>query len=323
MPMYNNINYNFNLINHQMEMYCQQQYYNQNNQVFIRDNNTLANHPMYQMKMPSFPAQIERKNTYSFEPGNLNLNQEWGDYQDYHYYHNQHNQVHSKFSSPTRRHVPSANNIFQSNQINPINNNCNSNNKQKDSVDLSRGESYMSNHLTVDQFEIDEFSLYLSSLKCDVCEYLCSQKGARYVYIILYSYLTYVLYRDMQKNLNKLPLQCKTLLITTLKENISKVMVDLYGNYFCQQMIQNLTKEQIMLILGFIKKDFVMIAKDYSGTHVLQAILELTHSIEEQTLILSSIKGFEIEMAYVIIPHFYNSLLTLIRIITQLMSFKR
>lgn len=105
----------------------------------------------------------------------------------------------------------------------------------------------------------------------------------------------------MQKNLSKSPLQCKTLLITTLKESISKVMIDIYGNYFCQQMIQNSTKEQIMLILGLIKKDFVMIAKDYSGTHVLQAILELTHSIEEHNLILSSIKGFELEMAYVIL----------------------
>lgn len=166
----NSNNYNFNLINQQMQMYRQQQYYKQNNHVFIRHNNTFANQPIYQMKFPSFQSPIERKNTYSFQPGSLNLNQEWS---DYHFY-NQPQPIQTKLSSPTRRHLPSANNILQSHQLKPL-----KNNSQKGSVDLSRGQSYISNHLIVDQFEIDEFSLYLTSLKCDVYEYLCTQKGAR------------------------------------------------------------------------------------------------------------------------------------------------
>lgn len=107
----------------------------------------------------------------------------------------------------------------------------------------------------------------------------------------------------MQKVLNKSPLHFNTILINALKDNMTKVMIDIYGNYFCQQMIQKSTKEQIILILNYIKRDYVKIAKDYSGTHVLQAILDKVSSKEEQCIILEAIKGSEIDLAYV---SYYN-----------------
>ena len=51
-------------------------------------------------------------------------------------------------------------------------------------------------------------------------------------------------------------------------------MIDLYGNYFCQLIIKLCNHYQIILILTYIKNDYVNIAKYYSGTHVLQTLCD-------------------------------------------------
>ena len=132
------------------------------------------------------------------------------------------------------------------------------------------------------QYEIDEFNSFLSSLPSEVSDFLCTQKGAREIY----------------KTIQRLSQECKTVLITRLGTNLVKVMIDIYGNYSCQQLIQSSSPEQITLMLQYIHQHFVKIAKDYSGTHVLQALLDVLSSKEQEKLILSSIKSSELEMAY-------------------------
>jgi hypothetical protein len=51
-------------------------------------------------------------------------------------------------------------------------------------------------------------------------------------------------------------------------------MTDVYGNYFIQNLIKNSNFKQINLIYNYIQKDYVQIAKNYSGTHVLQKLLD-------------------------------------------------
>ena len=51
-------------------------------------------------------------------------------------------------------------------------------------------------------------------------------------------------------------------------------MTNLYGNYFIQNLIKNSNFKQINLIYTYIQKDYVLIAEDYSGTHVLQKLLD-------------------------------------------------
>ena len=133
-----------------------------------------------------------------------------------------------------------------------------------------------------DKFEIDEFNRYLMNLPVPSYEFICSQKGAR----------------EMQKNISKLPTECKTLLINSIGKNISIPMMDMYGNYFIQELIQGCSQIQIKMIIENITESFHKIALDYSGTHVLQSLLDMITSDEDQLRILSMIKGHELEMAY-------------------------
>ena len=114
-------------------------------------------------------------------------------------------------------------------------------------------------------------------------EYLCSQKGAK----------------DVQKILMKLSSECKTMLITVLNSSLSIVMTDIYGNYFIQEFVKSCNDNQLILILNYISANYVTIAKDYSGTHVLQALLDKSNNnlIQEQ-IVLNAIRDKEIEMAY-------------------------
>ena len=75
-------------------------------------------------------------------------------------------------------------------------------------------------------------------------------------------------------------------------------MKDVYGNYFIQSLIKNSNQTQIDLIIKYIKKDFVTIALDYSGTHVLQTLLDMIKTPEEEIILLNSIKGNELKMAF-------------------------
>ena len=130
--------------------------------------------------------------------------------------------------------------------------------------------------------EIEEFNFYLQNLPSDVTSYLCSQKGAR----------------DMHKTLQKYSFHIKTLLLSKIGNHLPKIMCDIYGNYFCQLFIHDSQQDLIVTILQTIQPYYVSIAKDYSGTHVLQAILDEVTSNEQQMLILNAIKSYEFEMAY-------------------------
>ena len=174
-----------------------------------------------------------------------------------------------KMSSPST----SSNTTNNSN-----NNNSNVNNIQK--------KKYFGNSLQIEnritEDKIEEFQTFLSTRKTSVVEYLCTQRGAK----------------DIEKTLKKSPNECITILVNNINVNLTKVMTDVYGNYFCQKIIQASTPNQITLMLNFISKDFIQIAKDYSGTHVLQALLDVVSTQEQETIILNSIKGSELEIAY-------------------------
>lgn len=177
---------------------------------------------------------------------------------------------------------------------------------KKKSQDLNRQnykrKSLSKFGLNVGECEVKEFKDYLNNLPMNITHFVCSQKGAR----------------EMQKTLSKYPNECKTVLIDYIKTDLAKVMTDVYGNYFIQELIQNLSKNQIILILYYIQKDFEEIAVDYSGTHVLQTILSVISSDEEENIILNSIVDHELKMAFD-----NNATHVLQKIILTIKDFKR
>ena len=86
---------------------------------------------------------------------------------------------------------------------------------------INRLDSYETN-------EINQFIEYLNSLP-PLIEYLRTQKGTK----------------DLQKVLLKKNPECITIFINLLKSNLSLLMIDLYGNYFCQFIIKLCNHYQI------------------------------------------------------------------------------
>ena len=136
--------------------------------------------------------------------------------------------------------------------------------------------------INIEKYEIEEFQTYLNSLNINLSDFLCSQKGVR----------------EVQKYINKCPNECKTILINSLNYNLPKVMMDVYGNYFCQDLIKKSNQNQIDLIIKYIKNSYVQIAFDYSGTHVLQVLLDMLSSPEEENILINAVLGNEIKMSY-------------------------
>ena len=130
--------------------------------------------------------------------------------------------------------------------------------------------------------DLRDYQIFLNSLKCDLPEYICDQIGSRI----------------MQKFLGRFNSEIITLLIMKLGSSFNKIMVDLYGNYFCKELLKSCSQEQRLLILGKIKTHFIQISKHQSGTHVIQTLLEQINSQTEELLILSFLELHEIELAY-------------------------
>ena len=135
---------------------------------------------------------------------------------------------------------------------------------------------------SIEQYELKEFENYIDNLPFPLIDYLRTQKGAK----------------ELQKNILKSPQECKTILIKKLNKNLHLLMIDIYGNYFCQDIIKGSNQNQIILILKYIQNEFVNIAKNYSGTHVLQTLCDMITNQEAENLILNSIYENELIMAY-------------------------
>ena len=94
-------------------------------------------------------------------------------------------------------------------------------------------------------------------------------------------------------------IEYKVLLVNILgKQGLSKIMNNIYGNYFFQQLIKNKDKSFIELIISYISENLTEISKDFQGTFCIQALLDEISTFEDEQKILNSIKDSEMEMAF-------------------------
>jgi len=114
----------------------------------------------------------------------------------------------------------------------------------------------------------------LSSLETDLHQFITTQKGSR----------------TMQKFLDRINPQVLDIILERLKDNFAFIMTDLYGNYFCQRLIQSCSSEQRIFMLVNMKHDIITISMNSCGTHSLQSLIEIINLKEEGTIILESIK---------------------------------
>lgn len=73
--------------------------------------------------------------------------------------------------------------------------------------------------------------------------------------------------------------------------DLSSIMTDSYGNYFCQGLLSCCSGYQRLQIVQVISSDFIRICCDKKGTHTIQAIFDTVNLPEEEELIKKALKG--------------------------------
>lgn len=167
------------------------------------------------------------------------------------------------------------NNILEKNKLN---NNIFVNNSNNENIYFPKF------YLKEDQQTyLDEYIQFVNSLPLPLANYLCTSKGSM----------------EVKKKLPKPNYNYKLFIILHLgKYGLIKIMKNIYGNYFFQQIIKDSEKPFILLILSYISQDFIDISKDSSGTFSLQALLDQISTIEEEKIILNFIYKHELELAF-------------------------
>ena len=75
-------------------------------------------------------------------------------------------------------------------------------------------------------------------------------------------------------------------------------MVDQYGNYFCQKLLQSSSSQQRLQILKALKPNIVKISCDKKGTHSMQCLIEMINMGSESEELQEGIQGHVIELAF-------------------------
>jgi len=76
-----------------------------------------------------------------------------------------------------------------------------------------------------------------------------------------------------------------------IDEDLSRIMIDRYGNYFCQKLLSMCDTKQRSWILELIRKDFTKICCDQRGTHTIQTIFDTLSLPDEEKYIESVLRG--------------------------------
>jgi hypothetical protein len=97
--------------------------------------------------------------------------------------------------------------------------------------------------------------------------------------------------RHLQKELAKADSSFVEFVLHDIGSKLALVMVDRYGNYFCQKLLQSCTINQRSCVLQLIKADFTKICCDLRGTHTVQSILDNIELSLYEDFVKQTLKG--------------------------------
>lgn len=87
-------------------------------------------------------------------------------------------------------------------------------------------------------------------------------------------------------------------IIDRIQNDFGKLMIDQYGNYFCQNLLRTVSPKNRLKILTFLGPDFVNVSCHHVGTHSMQRLLEIVTLSEEKEVIFNAMKKQIIHMAF-------------------------
>ena len=80
-------------------------------------------------------------------------------------------------------------------------------------------------------------------------------------------------------------------IVDTVAELMGDLMVDKYGNYMCQTLVQSCSAAQRLKLLNGMRASLIRIACDAKGTHALQNLIALANLHEEEQIYQQSFAG--------------------------------
>ena len=171
------------------------------------------------------------------------------------------------------------NNNINNNSNNNFNNkNKNNNKKNKNPLNEKNIDNNSNNNTNPNNISIN--SLFLFN-EMELYSFLTTQKGSRSIQNILSTV--------SEKEID--------LILKKIKTKSSEIMIDKYGNYFFQKLIELCTPKQRHFLLLSIKDHFVEISNNSFGTHPLQLLIEKITSKNEKEVVLKSIENNELNLS--------------------------
>jgi hypothetical protein len=80
--------------------------------------------------------------------------------------------------------------------------------------------------------------------------------------------------------------------------HLHELMVDQYGNYFCQKLLQSSSSAQRHKILQVLSPNILKISCDRKGTHSMQCLIEMINMPDEEEALKNGIKTHVIDLAF-------------------------
>ena len=80
-------------------------------------------------------------------------------------------------------------------------------------------------------------------------------------------------------------------IVASIAPDMGELMIDLYGNYMCQTLVQSCSASQRVKLLVGMKNSMVMISCNPRGTHAIQNLIALASLAEEEAVYQQCFQG--------------------------------
>lgn len=97
--------------------------------------------------------------------------------------------------------------------------------------------------------------------------------------------------RFLQKLLTKANKEVIEFFLNEIDSSINNLMMDKYGNYFCQELLLSCSGHQRLQILKKVEENFIQVCKDKKGTHTIQKMVDLANLQEEEEFFEKALTG--------------------------------
>lgn len=178
-----------------------------------------------------------------------------------------------------------------------FNNSLNSFNSFNPELPFSKTFQYR-NNININNFPYIQKNKYLSDNYIIIIEIKTPKEFLELNSYNLFYYLTTQKGSKQGQNIiNKMKVNEIDLLLNKLYPYLTEIFTDKYGNYFIIELIKILIPSQRILLLKYIKNNFIIISKNKYGTYPIRNLIEIINMSEEINIILNYILNNEIELA--------------------------